>query len=71
MSKRLGKGLGALISDAAFEDESTSSGRLKEIYLDQIEPNPFQPRQEFDKEELQELALSIKENGIIQPITVR
>lgn len=71
MSKRLGKGLGALISDAAFEDESTSSGRLKEIYLDQIEPNPFQPRQEFNKEELQELALSIKENGIIQPITVR
>lgn len=71
MSKRLGKGLGALISEAAYEDDNSISEKLREIYVDQIEPNPFQPRQEFDKEELQELARSIKENGIIQPITVR
>lgn len=72
MSKnRLGKGLGALINDAAFEEDSSTSGRLREIYVQQIEPNPFQPRQEFDQEELKELADSIKENGIIQPITVR
>lgn len=72
MSKnRLGKGLGALINDAVFEEDSSTSGRLREIYVQQIEPNPFQPRQEFDQEELKELADSIKENGIIQPITVR
>ncbi|MFW6029296.1 MAG: ParB/RepB/Spo0J family partition protein [Halanaerobiales bacterium] len=67
---RLGKGLGALIADNN-EDESVGNGIFKELFLHQIETNPFQPRQEFDMEELKELSQSIKENGIIQPITVR
>lgn len=67
---RLGKGLGALIADAGF-DEKNSNARLNEIFVQQIDPNPFQPRQEFKKDDLKELAQSIKENGVIQPITVR
>jgi ParB family chromosome partitioning protein len=72
MSKtRLGKGLGALIADNGFEDNRSRNGQLKEVLLHQIEPNPFQPRQEFDPDDLKELAQSIKENGIIQPVTLR
>ncbi|AZO93590.1 ParB/RepB/Spo0J family partition protein [Iocasia frigidifontis] len=71
MSKsRLGKGLGALITDTGYEEEN-SQGRFKEVFIDQIEPNPYQPRQEFEDEYLEELANSIKENGVIQPITIR
>ncbi|MFW6022839.1 MAG: ParB/RepB/Spo0J family partition protein [Halanaerobiaceae bacterium] len=68
---RLGKGLGALISENNKFDENSNNGKLKEIFVHQIEPNPFQPRQEFDNEDLKELSISIKENGLIQPITVR
>lgn len=68
---RLGKGLGALITDTGFEEDGISDGKLKEIFVQNIEPNPFQPRQEFNIDELKDLAQSIKENGIIQPITVR
>ncbi|MFW6264774.1 MAG: ParB/RepB/Spo0J family partition protein [Bacillota bacterium] len=72
MSKnRLGKGLGALISDNNFDDDNIKNGKLKEIFVHHIEPNPFQPRQEFDMEVLKDLSQSIKENGVIQPITVR
>jgi ParB family chromosome partitioning protein len=68
MNKRgLGRGLGALLSsDATGEGES-----LVEIRLDQIEPNPFQPRKAFDKQALDELAASIKASGMIQPVVVR
>lgn len=70
MSKsRLGKGLGALIAEN--EDSSNESGKFKNVFVHQIEPNPFQPRQEFDMDDLKELAQSIKENGVIQPITLR
>ena len=65
----LGRGLGALIEDADSPRFKVSA--LNEIDLDQIELNPFQPRKNFDEEALQELASSIKEIGIIQPITVR
>src|SRR5690554_2809955 len=68
---RLGKGLGALITDNDYENNRGKDGQLKEILVHQIEPNPFQPRQEFDPVDLNELAKSIKENGIIQPITAR
>lgn len=68
---RLGKGLGALITDNNFEEENIKNGKLKEVVLHQIEPNPFQPRQEFDMDDLKDLSQSIKENGIIQPITLR
>jgi len=65
----LGRGLGALIEDADSPRFTVSA--INEIDLDQIELNPFQPRKNFDEEALQELASSIKEIGIIQPITVR
>lgn len=68
----LGRGLGALIES---EEEKQAivekvSG-VTEILVDSIETNPFQPRSKFDEESLEELATSIKEIGIIQPITVR
>ena len=71
MAKRnaLGRGLGALIDDADNNKESGSS--ISEIAIEEIEANPFQPRTKFDEEALQELAASIKEIGIIQPITLR
>jgi ParB family chromosome partitioning protein len=66
----LGRGLGALIEDA---DQSTRApaAAINEIEIDKIEVNPFQPRKNFDEESLMELASSIREIGIIQPITVR
>ena len=65
----LGRGLDALIST---ESERTGgSSTINEIAIDQIEPNPNQPRREFDEEALAELATSIREIGIIQPITLR
>lgn len=84
--KALGRGLSALLSDSSTEDERLESdvppaavttptvvatSNLNEIPIGEIEVNPFQPRQHFDQEHLQELAASIKLHGIIQPITVR
>ena len=65
----LGKGLGALIQEP--EKTKTIVNGIIDIELDKIETNPFQPRKNFDDEALNELAVSIKELGIIQPITVR
>ena len=65
----LGKGLSALIEDAGGETRNVAS--INEIALEKIEVNPYQPRKNFDEETLLELAASIKEIGIIQPITVR
>lgn len=65
--KRLGKGLSALINNDGKIDQS----RIEEVFIDQIEANPFQPRSNFDEESLTKLANSIKEKGIIQPITLR
>ncbi len=67
----LGKGLGALIDDAGKTNVITKAGNINEISIKDIDINPFQPRTEFEKESLNELAASIKELGIIQPITVR
>jgi ParB family chromosome partitioning protein len=66
----LGKGLGALIDDSG-EEKTVDADSVLEISLKDIETNPFQPRTFFDEETLGELAASIKELGIIQPITVR
>jgi ParB family transcriptional regulator, chromosome partitioning protein len=63
----LGRGLGALIDDA---DKMPNAG-TNEIDLNKIEANPFQPRSNFDIEALEELAASIREIGLIQPITLR
>jgi len=63
----LGRGLGALIEDANIKPEAS----INEIEISLIETNPFQPRSHFDQEALEELAASIRQIGIIQPITVR
>ena len=67
--KGLGRGLGALLGD--LTEEPLESGGLKKLPLHKIEPNPNQPRRAFDEEELEALAESIRQHGIIQPLTVR
>lgn len=68
-NKGLGKGLGALLGDFTEEPQEKNAYQLLPIY--KIEPNPDQPRRDFDEEELQALADSISVHGIIQPLTVR
>ncbi len=73
----LGRGLSALLKETAevnsAEDKNADKlvGNIIEIELDSIEVNPYQPRTYFDEEALRELASSIRELGVIQPITVR
>ena len=77
--KALGKGLEQLFSSEvldfdSFEDrimENAKESDIFEIALDDIRPNPFQPRKSFDEEALQELATSIKNYGVFQPIIVK
>lgn len=64
----LGRGLDALISTESVRTQGSST--INEIAIEQIEANPNQPRREFDEEALRELATSIREIGIIQPITL-
>lgn len=63
----LGKGLGALIPDI----EVTSEDTVVEVNINEIEPNAGQPRKKFDEDKLQELAESIKEHGVVQPVIVK
>lgn len=67
----LGRGLGALLGErvASLEEEGLASA--SELPLQKLEPNPLQPRKQFDPEQLQALADSIAAHGIIQPLTVR
>ena len=67
--KGLGKGLGALLGD--FDREAPDKTPWRSLPIHKVEPNPGQPRQDFDEEELQALAESIGIHGIIQPLTVR
>ena len=64
-----GRGLDALIDTSDVKTQGSSN--LNEIPIEQIEPNPDQPRREFDQEAMQELATSIQNMGIIAPITLR
>ncbi len=66
--KVLGRGLNALLGE---ETTQTNNGELLEIDIDLIEPNAEQPRTKFTEESLNDLAQSIKANGIVQPIIVR
>lgn len=71
--KSLGRGLGAILEEVekAYENDLTQhSERIREIDIDSIEPNPFQPRKVFERDALLELSESIKEYGLIQPIIV-
>jgi ParB family transcriptional regulator, chromosome partitioning protein len=74
--KKLGKGLSEIFGEdiESFIDDidnNASTSSNKTLKVDEIRPNPYQPRKVFDKSELEELANSIKENGVFQPILVR
>lgn len=66
-NKGLGKGLEALISGL----EQAEQEAVQEISLQELRPNPYQPRKQFDDQSLQELAESIRQHGIVQPLIVR
>src|SRR3989304_450447 len=67
MTKRgLGRGLGALLSVSPAEGET-----LRELAIDEIAPNPNQPRKSFDINGLQELSASMRQSGVLQPVVVR
>ena len=69
VQKGMGRGLGALLGDSLEDSASKSPYQLLPIY--KVEPNPDQPRQDFDEEALQALADSIATHGVMQPLTVR
>ncbi|WP_257941897.1 chromosome partitioning protein [Campylobacter lari] len=69
----LGRGLSSILADIdeVYEKElGSNEGRIEEIDIDLISPNPYQPRKKFDTQALEELAGSIKEYGLIQPVVV-
>lgn len=71
-SQKLGRGLDALLGeiDEAYENEGSQRDEIMDLSLKEIRPNPFQPRKSFNEESLQELADSIKNDGLLQPIVV-
>ncbi|MCF7832154.1 MAG: ParB/RepB/Spo0J family partition protein [Candidatus Marinimicrobia bacterium] len=69
-NKALGRGIEVLIPTFQTEDREVQDTPIKEISIHDIKPNPYQPRREFAPEELKELAQSIREKGLISPITV-
>lgn len=69
--KALGKGLGALIPELKVDSTIRKKEEIIYIHSEQIKPNPFQPREDFDQQNIEELAQSIKEKGVIQPLLVR
>jgi ParB family transcriptional regulator, chromosome partitioning protein len=68
--RALGKGLGALIPEKVV-DSTVRKEEIIYVQSGQIKPNPFQPREDFDQQSIEELAQSIKEKGVIQPLLVR
>ncbi len=73
--KGLGRGLSALLADVATIDEAprreAGAGPANAVPIERIRPNPNQPRRDFDDKELQDLAASIREKGVIQPLILR
>ena len=74
-SKRLGKGINAIINPKTKKSnstlKSTSAPGVSKVKLKDINPNPDQPRRDFDEQSLEQLSQSIKKKGIITPITLR
>jgi ParB family chromosome partitioning protein len=68
---RLGRGLAALLGDAAGSSDEDRRAVVANLPIDQIDSNPFQPRMDFDPQELESLSESIKVQGVLQPILVR
>ena len=69
--KGLGRGLAALIDDAGLAAQAKAEGGAREIAIDLIRANPDQPRKTFDEDEIEALAQSIRERGVIQPLVLR
>jgi ParB family chromosome partitioning protein len=69
--ERLGRGLEALLGDFLDEGVAPDAAEVRVLPVARIRPNPFQPRKEFDPDELASLANSIKGNGLLQPVVVR
>ncbi|MDD5500548.1 MAG: ParB/RepB/Spo0J family partition protein [Candidatus Omnitrophota bacterium] len=69
--RALGKGLSALIPEKVSEESVSGKKEIMYVAASKIKPNPFQPREEFDQTSIDELSLSIKEKGVIQPLLVR
>ena len=68
---RLGRGLAALLGDVAIRPSDDRGSHVNAIPIDQIDANPFQPRSDFNPDELESLAESIRVQGILQPIIIR
>lgn len=68
---RLGRGLAALLGDVSMQSGGDRGSSVGAIAMDRIDPNPFQPRSDFDPAELESLAESIRVQGVLQPILVR
>ncbi len=71
MEKRLGRGLSSLLSERVAAPAAPSKGPAAELPVDQVRPNPFQPRRTFDPAGMEELQSSIAAHGVLQPIVVR
>ena len=69
--KALGKGLSALIPEITVDDTMRKKEEIIYVQAEQIKANPFQPREDFDQQNIDELAQSIREKGVIQPLLVR
>ena len=68
--KALGRGLGALIPSRPIEPPAAANSGMAHVAIDQISPNPYQPRKIFNDASIEELARSVREHGIIQPLVV-
>lgn len=71
VARGLGKGLGALLGSSSYADLGGDKGNIAILHVNAIQPNAFQPRKDFSPESLEELAQSIRAQGVLQPVIVR